>query len=45
MIGGVFYLNPGYAGKPKPGLERSVAVLHCNEKEIRAEYFKLQPAA
>ena len=41
MIGGVFYLNPGYAGKPKPGLERSVAVLHCNEKEIRAEYFEL----
>ena len=45
MIGGVFYLNPGYAGKPKLGLERSVAILHCDEKEIRAEYFKLQPAA
>jgi putative phosphoesterase len=45
MIGGVFYLNPGYAGKPKPSLERSVAILHCNEKEIRAEYLKLQSAA
>jgi putative phosphoesterase len=45
MIGGVFYLNPGYAGKPKLGLERSVAILHCNEKEIRAEYLKLQSAA
>jgi hypothetical protein len=45
MIGRVFYLNPGYAGKPKPGLERSVAVLHCDEKEIRVEYFKLESAA
>jgi predicted phosphodiesterase len=34
-------LNPGYAGKPKHGLERSVAILHCNEREIRAEYLKL----
>jgi len=45
VIGGVFYLNPGYAGKPKPGLERSVVVLHCNGKEIRAEYLKLQSTA
>ena len=43
-IGGVLYLNPGYAGKPKPGLERSVVILHCNGKEIRVEYCKLQPA-
>ena len=41
MISGIFYLNPGYAVKPKPGLERSVAVLHCDEREIRTEYFKL----
>jgi putative phosphoesterase len=40
-IGGVLYLNPGYAGKPKPGLERSAVILHCSGKEIRAEYFKL----
>ena len=45
MMGGVFFLNPGYAGKPKHGLERSVAILHCNEREIRAEYLKLQSAA
>jgi putative phosphoesterase len=43
-IGGVLYLNPGYAGKPKPGLERSVVILHCSGKKIRAEYLKLQPA-
>jgi uncharacterized protein len=41
-IGGVFYLNPGYAGKPKPGLKRSVVVLHCNEKGIYTEYFELE---
>ena len=40
-IGGVLYLNPGYAGKPKYGLERSAVILHCSGKEIRVEYFKL----
>ena len=43
-IGGVLYLNPGYAGKPKFGLERSVAILHCSGKGIHAEHLKLQPA-
>ena len=41
VIGGTRFFNPGYAGKPKFGLDRSVAVLHCDEKEIRAEYFPL----
>ena len=40
-IGGILFFNPGYAGKPKFGAERSVAILHCDEKEIRAEYLKL----
>ena len=40
-IGGILFFNPGYAGKPKFGAERSVAVLHCDEKDIRAEYLKL----
>jgi uncharacterized protein len=40
-IGGTLFFNPGYAGKPRFGLERSVAVLHCSEKEIRAEYLRL----
>ena len=40
-IGGVLFFNPGYAGKPKSGVERSVAVLHCDERGIRAEYLKL----
>jgi putative phosphoesterase len=40
-IGGILFFNPGYSGKPKIGVERSVAILHCDEKGIRAEYFPL----
>jgi len=40
-IGGVLYFNPGSAGKPRFGLDRSVAILHCDEKEIRAEFLPL----
>lgn len=38
---GVWYLNPGYAGKPKRGTERSVAILHCEGTEIRPEFLPL----
>jgi len=40
-IDDVLYLNPGYAGKPKFGLERSVAILHCDGKGMRVEFVKL----
>ena len=40
-IGGILFFNPGYAGKSRFGLERSVAILHCGEKGIRAEYLPL----
>jgi uncharacterized protein len=40
-IGGTRFFNPGYAGKPRFGLERSVAILHCSEKGIRAEHLKV----
>ncbi len=40
-IGGVLYFNPGSAGKPKFGLGRTVALLHCDEKEIRHEFIPL----
>lgn len=40
-IGGILFLNPGYSGRPKFGIERSVAVLHCDEKEMRAEFLAL----
>jgi len=38
---GVRYLNPGYAGKPKHGTERSVAILHDDGNEIRPEFLPL----
>ena len=41
VIGGVLYFNPGYAGKPRLGDPRSVAILHCGKTEIRAEFFGL----
>lgn len=40
-IGGILFFNPGYSGKPKVGAERSVAILHCDEKEMRAEFLEL----
>jgi len=41
VISGIHFLNPGYAGKNRFGQERSVAILHCDEKAIRAEYLPL----
>jgi len=40
-IGGILFFNPGYSGKPKPGTERSAAIFHCDEKEIRHEFIPL----
>ena len=41
VIDGVLYLNPGCAGKPKSGTERSVAILHDDGKVIRPEFLPL----
>ena len=40
-VNGVFFFNPGYAGKPKFGTERSVAILHLDGQEIRHEFIPL----
>jgi uncharacterized protein len=40
-IGGVLFVNPGYAGRPKHDAKRSVAILHCDEGSIRQEFVKL----
>ena len=40
-MGGVLFFNPGYAGKPRFGLNRSVAILHCDGKGIRPEFLPL----
>jgi putative phosphoesterase len=38
---GTLYFNPGYAGKQRFSEPRSVAILHCDEKEIRPEMHAL----
>ena len=40
-VNGIFFFNPGYAGKPKFGAERSVAILHLDEKGLRHEFIPL----
>ena len=40
-VGRILYLNPGYAGKARSGLTRSVAIVHCDKDGIRAEHLKL----
>lgn len=40
-LNGILFFNPGYSGKPKLGADRSAAIFHCDEKEIRTEYLKL----
>jgi hypothetical protein len=40
-VNSVLFFNPGYAGKPKFGAERSVALLHLDGPEIRHEIIRL----
>ncbi|HEY4414742.1 MAG TPA: metallophosphoesterase family protein [Verrucomicrobiae bacterium] len=40
-VDGILFFNPGYAGKPKFGSERSVAILHLDGKNIRHEFIPL----
>jgi len=40
-LDGIFFFNPGYAGKPKLGTERSVARLHLDGPVIRHEFILL----
>src|ERR1041385_1899101 len=37
-IGRTLYFNPGYAGRPRFAMNRSVAILHCDESGVRAEF-------
>lgn len=40
-IHNTLFFNPGYAGKPRFALERSVALLHCDSAGIRPEFVSL----
>ena len=40
-IEGTLYFNPGYAGKSRFGMERTLAIMRLDEKGIRTEFLKL----
>lgn len=40
-VGSTLFFNPGYAGKPRLNLRRSVAILACRESRIDAEFVDL----
>jgi phosphoesterase, MJ0936 family len=40
-IGSTLFFNPGYAGKSRFGMPRSVAILECTEKGIHPEFIPL----
>ena len=40
-IGDILFFNPGYAGKQRFALGRSLAILHCDEKGLRHEFIEL----
>lgn len=41
-VHGALFFNPGYCGKPKFAQLRSVAILHCDAKEIVPEWLELR---
>jgi putative phosphoesterase len=40
-IGRTLYFNPGYAGKPRFNLARTVAILHSDANGLRPEFLEL----
>lgn len=44
-IGITFFFNPGYAGKSRFGMPRSLAILYCEQGQIRPEYHALGDTA
>jgi|ERR1051326_6609077 putative phosphoesterase len=40
-IDGTFYFNPGYAGKSRFGMERTLAIMCVDQKGIRPEFLNL----
>ena len=41
-IGEVLFVNPGYSGKPRFAMERSVALLEADGKEMQVKFVTLQ---
>ena len=40
-INRTLFFNPGYAGKSRFGMERTVAILNCEEDQVQTEYIRL----
>jgi uncharacterized protein len=40
-LGGVLFFNPGYAGKTRFGLGRSLAILDCNKSGVETRFLRL----
>jgi hypothetical protein len=40
-LGGILFLNPGYCGKSRFGLRRTLAILHSGPQGIRPEFLPL----
>jgi uncharacterized protein len=38
---GTLYLNPGYAGLPRPNVDRSVAILDCDDSGLTVDFIDL----
>jgi putative phosphoesterase len=43
-INDILFVNPGYAGKPTFGAERSVALMECDGKKLDVRFVKLTDA-
>lgn len=41
MLNGILFCNPGYAGKTRFGMERSLALLHLESESWRTEFLPL----
>ena len=42
--GGVLFVNPGYAGRPRLQQQRHLAILDCGQDDVRATFYDLDPA-
>jgi uncharacterized protein len=40
-VGRTFFINPGYAGRPRFGQPRTVAILHCEDGKLEPEFLSL----
>jgi hypothetical protein len=40
-IGKILFFNPGYSGKPRLGLARTAAILHCDAGTLHTEWLRL----